>query len=110
MKHWAKNYNGTYLGLITEGSLLSYLVLCSLGKGSITFLVRKKENLNFTLNINANDSFIGMYNIARKNTLGIHLKRFQKEFKKEYNFFPKSMALPNWLLRYKWILQHKNKK
>jgi len=33
-----------------------------------------------------------MYNIARKNTLGIHLKRFLKEYPKAYNFFP-----PTWL-------------
>jgi tubulin polyglutamylase TTLL6/13 len=33
-----------------------------------------------------------MQNIARKNTLGINLKRFQKAFPDEYNFFP-----PTWL-------------
>lgn len=35
-----------------------------------------------------------MYNISRKNTLGIHLKRFQKEFPKEYNFFPRTWLYP----------------
>ena len=35
-----------------------------------------------------------MYNISRKNTLGIHLKRFHKEFTKEYNFFPKTWLYP----------------
>ena len=35
-----------------------------------------------------------MYNIARKNTLGIHLKRFLKEFPKEYNFFPNTWLYP----------------
>jgi len=32
--------------------------------------------------------FLGMYNIARKNTLGINLKRFLKEFPQTYKFFP----------------------
>lgn len=36
-----------------------------------------------------------MYNIARKNTLGIHLKRFLKEFPKEYNFFPNTWLYPS---------------
>ena len=29
-----------------------------------------------------------MYNICRKSTLGMHLKRFQKEFPEHYGFFP----------------------
>jgi tubulin polyglutamylase TTLL6/13 len=36
-----------------------------------------------------------MYNIARKNTLAIHLKRFQKEFPKHYNFFPRTWIYPS---------------
>ena len=36
-----------------------------------------------------------MYNIARKNTLGIHLKRFQKEFPSFYNFFPQTWLFPS---------------
>jgi tubulin polyglutamylase TTLL6/13 len=36
-----------------------------------------------------------MYNISRKNTLGIHLKRFLKEFPKEYNFFPNTWLYPS---------------
>jgi hypothetical protein len=35
-----------------------------------------------------------MYNIARKNTLGIHLRRMQKEFKKHYSFFPQTWLYP----------------
>lgn len=35
-----------------------------------------------------------MYNIARKNTLSIHLKRFQKEFPDQYNFFPATWLYP----------------
>lgn len=35
-----------------------------------------------------------MNNISRKNTLGIHLKRFKKAFPKEYNFFPKTWLYP----------------
>lgn len=35
-----------------------------------------------------------MYNIARKNTLGIHLKRFLKEFPKDYKFFPNTWLYP----------------
>ena len=35
-----------------------------------------------------------MYNIARKNTLSIHLKRFQKEFPDQYNFFPQTWLYP----------------
>ena len=38
--------------------------------------------------------FLGMYNIARKNTLSIHLKRFQKEFARDYEFFPKTWLYP----------------
>ena len=36
-----------------------------------------------------------MNNIARKNTLGIHLKRFQKEFPQQYNFFPLTWLYPS---------------
>jgi len=36
-----------------------------------------------------------MYNIARKNTLGIHLKRFKKEFPEYYNFFPHTWLYPS---------------
>jgi len=36
-----------------------------------------------------------MYNISRKNTLGIHLKRFQKEFPEYYNFFPQTWLYPS---------------
>ena len=39
--------------------------------------------------------YLGMYNIARKNTLSIHLKRFQKEFPHEYNFFPRTWLYPS---------------
>lgn len=37
-----------------------------------------------------------MYNIARKNTLGIHLRRFKKEFprKGDYDFFPATWLYP----------------
>ena len=35
-----------------------------------------------------------MYNIARKNTLSIHLKRFLKVFPAEYSFFPKTWLYP----------------
>ena len=35
-----------------------------------------------------------MYNIARKNTLGMHLKRLQKDFPKEYDFFPPTWIYP----------------
>jgi hypothetical protein len=36
-----------------------------------------------------------MYNIARKNTLGMHLRRFKKEFSKEYDFFPHTWLYPS---------------
>lgn len=36
-----------------------------------------------------------MYNIARKNTLGMHLGRFKKEFPKHYNFFPHTWLYPS---------------
>jgi tubulin polyglutamylase TTLL6/13 len=36
-----------------------------------------------------------MYNIARKNTLGIHLARFRKEFSKDYNFYPHTWLYPS---------------
>ena len=40
--------------------------------------------------------FLGMYNISRKNTLGIHLRRFKKEFprKGDYDFFPVTWLYP----------------
>lgn len=36
-----------------------------------------------------------MYNIARKNTLSIHLRRFAKEFPKHYNYFPVTWLYPS---------------
>lgn len=39
--------------------------------------------------------FLGMYNIARKNTLGIHLKKFKKEFAQHYAFFPHTWIYPS---------------
>ncbi len=36
-----------------------------------------------------------MYNIARKNTLGMHLRRFKKEFGDKYNFFPHTWLYPS---------------
>jgi tubulin polyglutamylase TTLL6/13 len=38
---------------------------------------------------------LGTYNIARKNTLGIHLKKFKKEFPDDYNFFPHTWIWPS---------------
>ena len=35
-----------------------------------------------------------MYNIARKNTLGIHLRKFRKEFGSVYSFFPHTWLYP----------------
>jgi hypothetical protein len=36
-----------------------------------------------------------MYNIARKNTLGTHLRRIKKEFQMQYNFFPHTWLYPS---------------
>lgn len=38
--------------------------------------------------------FLGMYNICRKSTLGMHLKRFQKEFPDHFGFFPMTWMYP----------------
>ena len=38
--------------------------------------------------------FLGMYNICRKSSLGMHLKRFQKEFPEQYDFFPATWRYP----------------
>ena len=38
--------------------------------------------------------FLGMYNICRKSTLGMHLKRFKKEFPEHYGFFPQTWVYP----------------
>ena len=38
--------------------------------------------------------FLGMYNICRKSTLAMHLKRFQKEFPEHFNFFPMTWMYP----------------
>lgn len=48
-----------------------------------------------------------MYNIARKNTLGIHLKRFKKEFPDDYNFFPHTWIWPSDMYE---ILEYNTKK
>jgi len=39
--------------------------------------------------------FLGMQNIARKNTLAINLKKFLKSFPDEYNFFPQTWLYPS---------------
>ena len=39
--------------------------------------------------------FLGMYNLARKNTLGTHLRRFRKEFKDLFAFFPHTWLYPS---------------
>lgn len=36
-----------------------------------------------------------MYLIARKNTLGMHLRKLRKEFPAEYNFFPHTWLYPS---------------
>ena len=38
--------------------------------------------------------YLGMYNICRKSTLGMHLNRFQKEFPDHYKFFPQTWLYP----------------
>ena len=38
--------------------------------------------------------FLGMYNICRKSTLGIHLNRFKREFPDHFNFFPQTWMYP----------------
>ena len=38
--------------------------------------------------------FLGMYNICRKSTLAMHLKRFQKEFPDHFEFFPMTWMYP----------------
>lgn len=35
-----------------------------------------------------------MYSLARKNHLGRNLMKMQKQFPKEYNFFPQTWLLP----------------
>jgi hypothetical protein len=46
------------------------------------------EFLSSLSNTQRVNHFLGMYNICRKSTLGMHLKRFQKEFPDHYKFFP----------------------
>ena len=53
------------------------------------------EQLTMMLPHQRVNHFLGMYNIARKNTLSIHLKRFQKEFPDHYNFFPRTWLYPS---------------
>ena len=36
----------------------------------------------------------GIYNLARKNCLGRHLKKMKSLLPKDYNFFPKTYMLP----------------
>ena len=38
--------------------------------------------------------FLGMYNICRKTTLGMHLTRFRKEFPEHFHFFPQTWMYP----------------
>lgn len=49
------------------------------------------SSLSVTQRVN---HFLGMYNICRKSTLGMHLKRFQKEFPEHFNFFPQTWMYP----------------
>lgn len=53
-----------------------------------------------------------MYNISRKNTLGIHLKRFRKEFPKrgDYDFFPITWLYPTDFFDINEYYQNKLKK
>ena len=37
----------------------------------------------------------GIYNLAKKNMLGRHLMRMQKEFPEDYDFFPQTFMLPH---------------
>lgn len=39
--------------------------------------------------------FPGMFQLARKNHLARNLNKMQKEFDKEYKFFPRSFLLPS---------------
>jgi tubulin polyglutamylase TTLL6/13 len=36
-----------------------------------------------------------MYNIARKSSLSINLKKFRKEFPDQYDFFPQTWLYPS---------------
>ena len=52
------------------------------------------EFLSSLANTQKVNHFLGMYNICRKSTLGMHLKRFQKEFPDHFDFFPKTWMYP----------------
>lgn len=52
------------------------------------------EFLGSLSNAQRANHFLGMYNICRKSSLGVHLKRFQKEFPDHYNFFPQTWMYP----------------
>ena len=52
------------------------------------------EFLSSLSNTQKVNHFLGMYNICRKSTLGMHLKRFQKEFPDHFNFFPRTWMYP----------------
>lgn len=52
------------------------------------------EFLGSLANTQRANHFLGMYNICRKSSLGMHLKRFQKEFPDQYNFFPPTWMYP----------------
>ena len=45
--------------------------------------------------------FPGMYALARKNLLAKNLMAMQKQFPKEYNFFPRTWLLPSDLKSFK---------
>lgn len=54
--------------------------------------------------------FPGMFQLARKNHLGRNLTKMQKEFPKEYKFFPKTYLLPSEYGEFKNSFATKNNK
>lgn len=52
------------------------------------------EFLSSLANWQRANHFLGMYNICRKSTLGIHLNRFKREFPDHFNFFPQTWMYP----------------
>ena len=53
--------------------------------------VKILKEMNFNQRIN---HFPGIYNLARKNFLGRHLKKMKALLPNDYNFFPKTYMLP----------------
>ena len=82
-----RKLEGLQCRLVKEHDLMNWDIFWADSGMTPEFL----SSLSTTQRVN---HFLGMYNICRKSTLGMHLKRFQKEFPEHYDFFPQTWMYP----------------